>query len=230
MVNKQADRSRERAREDYLKAIYHLGAGAPVKAVTVARHLRVSRASVSKLRRVLERDGLLQAANKRVDALTLTPQGQAIAIRMIRRHRLVETFLHRSLGVPLERVHTDAEKIEHSISEDVARRLAEFLGNPVTDPHGHLIPDSAAHKKSSRDAPLLSQNAGERVTVTAIDDRDDKVTRKLVHLGILPGRQVCIVQNQPKLLRLKVGARTVAVPHAAAASVRCTPAVDGRRA
>jgi len=221
MVNKQADRSRERAREDYLKAIYHLGEGQPVKAVAIARHLRVSRASVSKLRRVLERDGLIVTAQRRADALRLTPQGLSIAIHMVRRHRLVETFLHRSLAVPLARVHTDAEKIEHTISDDIARRLAGFLGNPVRDPHGHRIPQSTAERSAGHDAGLETIPAGRAIAVTAVDDSDEKVMRRLVSLGVLPGFRALVVSSGAHTVRLKSGRRMLELPRSTAACVRC---------
>lgn len=210
MVNKQADRSRERAREDYLKAIFHLGAGAPVRATDLARFLRVSRASVSKFRRVLERESLIRRSQRRVDALTLTKRGLASAVRMVRRHRLVETFLHNSLGVPLERVHRDAEKIEHTISDDVARRLSDFLGNPAHDPHGHPIPASpseraAAHDKDARARDVILANVapGRSVVVTMLDDEDDDAIRRLSALGILPGFAGTVVRNDAAGTRVR---------------------------
>ena len=224
MVNKQDDRSRQRAREDYLKAIYHLGDGQPVKAVDLARHLRVSRASVSKLRRVLERDGLITTARKRIEALRLTPEGLALAVRMVRRHRLVETFLHRSLAVPLDRVHTDAEKIEHTISDDIARRLAAFLGNPTSDPHGHLIPQSLSKRSAAHDAPLVAIPPGVAIVVSTVDDDDPKVMRKLVALGVLPGLRATVLAGPAHAVRLQSARRTISLPRATAASVRCRAA------
>ncbi len=221
MVNKQADRSRERAREDYLKAIYHLGSGAPVKPVLVARHLGVSRASVSKLRRVLERDGLLQSAHKRVDALQLTARGLALAMRMVRRHRLVETFLHRSLGVPLARVHADAERIEHSISDDIARRLASFLGNPACDPHGHAITPLPRGAEASRSHALSEIPAGSRIIVSAVDDRDPQIMRRVVALGLLPQRRAVVMSSTAQHVRVRGSGGIVSVPGAVAQSVRC---------
>src|SRR5579863_7131651 len=108
----------DRAREDYVKAVYQLGAGDPVAAADLARYLGISRAAVTKFRRVLERAGLLKTASGRTDRLTLTVRGRKLAAGMIRRHRLVETFLHRSLGYPLDELHAQAEAIEHVISDD----------------------------------------------------------------------------------------------------------------
>lgn len=221
MVNKQTDRSRDRAREDYLKTIYHLGSGSPVKAADVARFLRVSRASVSKFRRVLERDGLIDAGQSRVDALTLTREGLAIAVRMVRRHRLVETFLHRSLGVPLERVHGDAEKIEHTISDDIAQRLADLLGNPTTDPHGHPIPGAGARKSGASDVPLAAVVPGQSIIVTALDDEDSHAVRRLYALGVLPGFRGMVVKKNAGGVLLRGRHGNISLPRSAAARVRC---------
>jgi len=135
-----SDRSPSRAREDYVKAIYQLGGGAPVRAAAVARYLNVSRVSVSKAKRLLEGDGLLEPEPAPAKPLRLSHKGRVLAVAMVRRHRLLETFLHRSLNVPLERVHSEAERIEHVISDDLASRIAAFLGRPSNDPHGHPIP------------------------------------------------------------------------------------------
>ncbi|HXN08686.1 MAG TPA: metal-dependent transcriptional regulator, partial [Candidatus Acidoferrales bacterium] len=124
MVNTGADRSPERARQDYVKVIYQLGLDTPVRAAELARHLGVTRASVSKFKRMLEREKLLHASRRPTDALRLTKKGQELAVRMVRRHRLVETFLHATLRVPLDRIHSEAERIEHAISDDVSKRLA----------------------------------------------------------------------------------------------------------
>jgi Mn-dependent DtxR family transcriptional regulator len=132
-----SDRSPARAREDYVKVIYQLGDVEPVKAADVARYLGVSPVSVSKAKRVLERDGYLEKSTP-TDRLRLTRRGRKLAVSMVRRHRLLETFLHRSLDIPLELVHAEAERIEHTISEDIALRLAQLLGHPARDPHVKL--------------------------------------------------------------------------------------------
>lgn len=138
MVNRQVDRSPERARQDYCKAIFQVGGGRPVRAADVARALAVSRASVTQIVRDLKRDGYLgpQAGHR----LSLTEKGRRLALVMLRRHRLVETFLHAMLHVPLERLHAEAERIEHAVSNDVARRLEKLLRYPAVDPHGDPIP------------------------------------------------------------------------------------------
>ena len=111
-----------------------------MRAAAVARYLDVSRVSVSKAKRLLQADGLLEPERTPSAPLRLTRRGRTLAVAMVRRHRLLETFLHRSLGMPLERLHAEAERIEHVISDDVALRIAEMLGHPLADPHGHPIP------------------------------------------------------------------------------------------
>lgn len=224
MVNKTRDRSRERAREDYVKGIYHLSGDAPVRAADLARHLDVSRASVSKSRRVLEAAGFVRASQGRVDALRLTPKGLELAISMVRRHRLVETFLHRALGVPLERVHADAEKIEHAISDDIAQRLADFLGNPATDPHGHPIPRPHSTAALSKDARLSETQPGDSIVVTTIDDRDDRSVKYLFARGVLPGRRITVEGATAAGIRVRAGRKRFTISKRAADQVRCVAA------
>ena len=224
MVNKTRDRSRERAREDYVKGIYHLSGDAPVRAADLARHLSVSRASVSKARRVLESAGFVRASQGRVDALRLTPKGLELAVSMVRRHRLVETFLHRALGVPLERVHADAEKIEHTISDDIAQRLAEFLGNPLTDPHGHPIPRGSSTAFVSSDARLSQARAGDHLVVTTLDDRDDRSVKYLSARGMLPGLRLTVEGTTAAGVRVRAGRKRVTISRQAADHVRCVAA------
>jgi DtxR family Mn-dependent transcriptional regulator len=228
MVNKTRDRSRERAREDYVKGIYHLSGDAPVRAADLARHLGVSRASVSKSRRVLEGAGFVRASQGRVDALRLTPKGLELAISMVRRHRLVETFLHRELGVPLERVHADAEKIEHAISDDIAQRLAEFLGNPSTDPHGHPIPRAHSTTMVGSDARLSQARPGESVVVTTLDDRDDRSVKYLSARGMLPGLRITVEARTAAGIRVRTGRKRFTISKRAADQVHCV--VAGARA
>lgn len=219
----RSDRSRERAREDYVKAIYHLSGHSPVRAAELARYLQVSRASVSKSRRVLERAGYVRAARGRIDALRLTPKGLELAVNMVRRHRLVETFLHRELKVPLERVHADAEMIEHTISDDIAQRLAAFLGNPPTDPHGHPIPALHSTAVAADSMRLTEARAGEQVLITALDDRDEPSLKYLSARRLLPGIRVTVESAAKKEIRLRVGRRRLTISKRSAHAIRCLP-------
>lgn len=222
MLNVGFDRSHLRAREDYLKAIYHLAGEGPVQAAELARYLGVSRSSVSQFKVRLAGERLIRRASERTDALRLTKKGLAMAIAIVRRHRLLETFLHRSLGVPLERIHDEAERLEHAVSEDVARRLARFLGNPQTDPHGHRIPDEALHVDASADRPLTGVERGCRVVLTRMDDRDEAVVKELARCGALPGLRAVVSRAGAGGMTLRSGRREIMLSAAASGALYCT--------
>jgi DtxR family Mn-dependent transcriptional regulator len=224
MVNNQADRSRQRAQEDYVKGIYQLAGNAPVRAVDLARYLRVSRPSVTKSRRSLESSGLVQTSKGRTDSISLTSKGTDLAVRIVRRHRLIETFLYRILNVPLERVHADAERIEHTISDDIAGRLCKFLGNPSADPHGHPIPSPAAKPAAKSTTSLADARAGDMVVVTMLDDRDESTVKYLSSHSILPGMRALIERNARGVIRLRVGRSSFHITKSAAQRVWCTRA------
>ncbi len=212
-----SDRSASRAREDYVKAIHQLGSAGPVKAAALARYLGVSRVSVSKAKRLLEHDGLLEPSAERLHPLQLTWRGRKLAIAMVRRHWLLETFLHRSLDVPLERVHSEAERIEHAISDDIARRLANLLGRPSRDPHGHRIPYGDRDGRSEPTASLASVRVGARVRVISLDDRDDAGVASLAAARVLPGSAVTVQRKDARTMRVRCRNRkiTLLVRHAA---------------
>jgi DtxR family transcriptional regulator, Mn-dependent transcriptional regulator len=215
-----SDRSPSRAREDYVKAIYQLGGGAPVRAAAVARYLNVSRVSVSKAKRLLETDGLLEAQATPATPLQLSRKGRALAVAMVRRHRLLETFLHQSLSVPLERLHSEAERIEHVISDDLALRIAVFLGRPSSDPHGHPIPYDDAPAARTPLPTLASIAVGTRARVVSLDDRDDEAIRALAAAGVLPGTTLRVERNDTAQVSVRYGKRVVSLSRRHAEMVR----------
>jgi len=215
-----SDRTAGRAREDYVKAVFQLGNGASVKAADVARYLSVSPVSVSKARRLLERDGLLQPAESSAGALALSSKGRQLAVTMVRRHRLVETFLHGSLGVALEDIHGEAERIEHVISDEIAHALARFLGFPTRDPHGHEIPYHDDDRPPSRLPSLAHVATGAVVQVASIDDRDAEIVRELRARGVLPGLTVTIASVDASAMSLRAPSGDISLSIASAAMVR----------
>jgi DtxR family transcriptional regulator, Mn-dependent transcriptional regulator len=214
------DRSPTRAREDYVKAIYQLEVDGPVRAAAVARHLKVSRVSVSKAKRLLEADGLLERGTAPSDPLRLSGRGYKLALAMVRRHRLLETFLHRLLHVPLERVHSEAERIEHVISDDVASRIATLLGRPRSDPHGHPIPygDDIPRRKPLRTLAALSP--GSAACIVSLDDRDDDAVATLAAAGILPGATIRVERISRDRVVVRHNKRVFALRRRHAAMVR----------
>lgn len=214
------DRSAVRAREDYVKAIYQLGAEGPVRAAGLARYMGVSRVSVSKAKRHLEAKGLLERAGERSEPLRLSRSGRKLAVAMVRRHRLLETFFHQSLHVPLERVHAEAERIEHVISDDVAMRIAALLGRPRHDPHGHPIPYGDDLRTDKPLPTLADLRAGERAIVVSLDDRDDKAVALLARCGMLPGARVVVESADTSRVFVRRGKRVLALRRSHAAMVR----------
>jgi DtxR family transcriptional regulator, Mn-dependent transcriptional regulator len=215
-----SDRSPARAREDYVKAIFQLGADGPVRAAALARYLEVSRVSVSKAKRLLEAEGLLEPEAAPSKPLRLTRRGQSLAVAMVRRHRLLETFLHRSLRVPLERVHAEAERIEHVISDDVALRIAALLGRPESDPHGHPIPYGETLPRRKALPTLASLEAGSRARVVSLDDRDEEAVAALAAAGVLPGTRWLVKGSERDRVLVRSGRRSFALRRRYAERVR----------
>ncbi len=218
-----SDRSPARAREDYVKAIYQLGAAGPVRAAALARYLNVSRVSVSKAKRLLEADGLLEPERSPLEPLHLSARGERLAVAMVRRHRLLETFLHRALRMPLERIHAEAERIEHVISDDVALRIAALLGNPRSDPHGHPIPYGDAIARRKPPPSLATLAAGCSARVISIDDRDDRAVGALAAAGLLPGTRLRVERADGSRIVVRRGKRFFSVPRRHAEMVRVGP-------
>ncbi|MFY9663128.1 MAG: metal-dependent transcriptional regulator [Candidatus Cybelea sp.] len=215
-----SDRSPARAREDYVKAIYQLGADGPVRAAALARYLKVSRVSVSKAKRALQAEGLLEHARVASQPLRLSGRGYKLAVAMVRRHRILETFFHRALHMPLERVHAEAERIEHAISDDVALRIAALLHHPQSDPHGHPIPygDTVPVRKPL--PTLASLSVGSRVRVVSLDDRNDDAVAALATAGVLPGSTLRVERKERGRVFVRRGSRTLALLRSHAAMVR----------
>ena len=210
--------TRGRAREDYVKAIYQLGAGQPIAGADLARYLGVSRAAVTKFRRVLAANKLVERSNGRTDHIRLSPRGRALAVGMLRRHRLIETLLHR-LGVPLHALHAQAEAIEHVISADVARRLERYLGRPQVDPHGHQIAGLARAGRGRTRVLLSDAPKGSRVRIEGIPDRDPSVVRNLMAGRVLPGLVATVVDEAGRGVVLRSNGGTHRVSARAAAAI-----------
>ncbi len=172
--------------QDYLKAIYKLQQGREtVSTSEIAERLGVSAASATNMVKRLAR--LRLVAYARYHGFALTPAGQRIALEIIRHHRLIELYLAQHLGVPLESVHGEAERMEHVLSDEVEARMATTLGNPVQDPHGDPIPSPDGTMRDVRYPNLETLAPGARGRVTHVSDQNPALLRRLAHLGVLPG-------------------------------------------
>jgi DtxR family Mn-dependent transcriptional regulator len=185
-----------RATEDYLKVIYHVAhRGQPVSTGLLASELGVSSPSVSAMLRRLEDGGLLLRSDSR--SFRLTESGERAALRVVRRHRLLETFLNRMLGVPWDEVHAEAELLEHALSERLEERIDVVLGHPTHDPHGDPIPPRDGPHEEDWGAALDSAPTGCRFRVDRVSDRDSAALRYLGELGVFPGVVVDVEEQEP---------------------------------
>jgi DtxR family Mn-dependent transcriptional regulator len=199
-----------RAVQDYLKAIHSLGGAAEdVLPNAIASRLKVRAPSVTGMLKRLAEAGWIRYEPG--CPVRLTVQGIAEARRVIRRHRLVELFLTRVLGLDWSEVDAEAEALEHAISPRLEQALAAYLGEPVEDPHGHPIPTregALAHRELQ---PLASFQPGQRVLIREAQDDNPERLRRWQALGLTPGAVVAIVSYQPLdgLFQVRVGADVI---------------------
>ncbi|MDQ3237221.1 MAG: metal-dependent transcriptional regulator [Actinomycetota bacterium] len=171
---------------DYVKAIWDLGEAEAASTKDVAARLLVSSASVSNMFARLQEMGLVEY--ERYRGASLTEKGRIEALRLVRRHRLIETFLLKHLGYSWRDVHAEAERLEHTVSDEFTERLAEFLGHPGHDPHGDPIPTADGTLEPDHSFPLSEAEAGWRVRIHKVGDEDDLVLDYLGERGLVPGR------------------------------------------
>ncbi len=174
--------------QDYLKCIYELTPrGAAASTNALAERLGISPASVTGM---VQKLAALQPAlvvYKKHRGVRLTHRGRQAALEVIRHHRLLETWLVRSLGYPWDEVHGEAEKLEHAMSEKLERRIATALGNPDRDPHGEPIPSERLMMPEDNSMGLTRSVAGSEVIVRRVPADDPGLLRRLDVLGLVPG-------------------------------------------
>ena len=182
--------------EDYLKAIYELSRGGEPAAVSeVADRLEVSRASVSGMVRRLVEQGLVKHEPYR--GLELTETGRRGALRLLRRHRVIETYLVTVLSYRWDEVHAEAEHLEHAASDDLIRRMAAALGDPAVDPHGAPIPTAEGTVTEPSYVRLAELREGDEAVVARVDDEDSELLRYLGELGLMPGASIRCLAHEP---------------------------------
>ena len=207
------------SKEDYLKAIAEAQAEeGTVLAVTVARWLSVSAPAVALALRRLRRDKLVEVDRK--GRVSLTAVGRQVTDKLRLRHHLVERMLHEMLGVEWYKVHDEAERLEHAISEDVERRLIDKLGANRPCPHGNQIDTSPDERRKSGFQLLWEASPGSLVRVDCFDERDSKLLEYFDGLGIRPGTQLKVVSpNYDGTLGLHLGDKTTNLAETAARKV-----------
>jgi DtxR family Mn-dependent transcriptional regulator len=183
--------------EDYAKAIYALQMrdDQPVSTTALAERLGVTAASASGMVKRLGELGL--ATHRRYHGVLLTDAGMRVALEVIRHHRLLELYLVESLGVPWDRVHEEAEVLEHVLSDELEELIAAKLGDPTHDPHGDPIPSRELTIEEIRTDSLESLEPGARGTFARVSDSDPDMLRYLAERGIAPGGELEVVERQP---------------------------------
>ena len=212
-----------RAVEDYLKAIYKLEeAKRPVPTTALASELGLSAASVTNMVKGLAGRGLL--AHEPYRGVALTPAGRRAALRIIRRHRVIEAYLIARLGYTWDRVHGEAERLEHAASDELVDRMARALGEPVHDPHGAPIPARDGTIVRRTLATLAETEEGARVVIREVADDDADCLRFLGENGLLLGTIITVKTTAPDgPVAVEVRGERCRVPRAAAAAVLVEP-------
>jgi DtxR family Mn-dependent transcriptional regulator len=211
-----------RSVEDYLKAIYRLSPqGRPASTSEIAHRLELSPASVSGMVKRLSEQGLLEHVPYK--GVQLTAEGRRAALRMLRRHRLIEAYLVAFLGYTWDTVHDEAERLEHAVSDALVERMAAVLGNPTVDPHGDPIPtpDGDIHEPAS--TPLSHVPAGATVEIQQVEEGQPERLRYIASMGLRPGVRVTVVYRQPfdGPITIEVGGRTHVIGSELGHVVRC---------
>lgn len=184
--------------EDYLKAIYELErSGRPAETHAIAEALRVTAASVSGMIRRLAEQGLIDHEPYR--GVRLTEGGRKAALLTLRRHRVIEAYLTSALGYSWDRVHDEAERLEHAASDELIDRMAAAIGEPATDPHGAPIPtrEGTLPRRERVLVPLSTLADGQEARVERVSDDSADRLRYLAQLGIVPGARVRLQARDP---------------------------------
>jgi DtxR family transcriptional regulator, Mn-dependent transcriptional regulator len=186
------------ALEDYAKAIYSLqgkAAGRPVATNQLAARLKVTAASASAMVRKLAELGL--AEHTPYKGVTLTAAGERLALEVLRHHRLLELYLAECLDVPWDRVHDEADALEHVLSEELEARIAAKLGHPTRDPHGDPIPTAELTIDEHPTTSLADLRPGARGRLARVSDANPAMLRYLEQHGVAVGDAFQVIDRQP---------------------------------
>lgn len=205
---------------DYLKAIFEASRHGPARSGDIAERMGLTRASVSGMLSRLAELGLIE--HRPYKGATLTEAGTREALKLVRRHRVVETFMIRHLGYTWDEVHGEAEAIEHAIGERFTERLSAFLGHPEHDPHGDPIPTTEGVLPDTPDEPLADVQPGGRLEVARLRSRDPEVLAYLSTKGVQPGVTLEVIATEPHggMFEVRCGMEAFALSQSLAGVVR----------
>jgi DtxR family Mn-dependent transcriptional regulator len=200
--------------EDYLKAVYEVQqrTGEPASTSAIAELLDVTPPTATSMMEKLAERGFVE--REKYSGAELTEEGETVALEVIRHHRLLETYLAEQLDYSWSEVHEEADRLEHHISEEFERRVAETLDDPTVDPHGDPIPaDTLEPVEEAPDSTLIEHGEGDTVIVHRVRDRDPEELDYLEGHGISPGTELVVKEVAP------IGMLTVELPDGATVSV-----------
>lgn len=208
--------------EDYLKALYSICEENREEAAStgdVAQRLGLTPGSVTGMLQRLERAGLVDYAPHQ--GARLTSSGRKEALRIVRRHRLLELFLVESLGMPWDEVHEEADLLEHSASDRLIDRIDKHLGHPDRDPHGDPIPDTQGNVVAIEAEPLVQCENGTAFEVCQVDDSSEELLRYLREGGLELGSRGKVARNEPAagIVEIEVRSLRLAISHEAAGKI-----------
>lgn len=213
--------------EDYLKSIYtlHTESGMRVSTSEVATRLDVQPPTVTSMFETLQKRGLIEREKHR--PVVLTEDGEVVALRVLRNHRLIESLLVEQFGYSWDEVHDEADRLEHHLSERLANAIAEALDDPGADPHGDPIPDAELNLPADTDAVLLSEvRAGDTVEVTRIRTRENEQFGYLASVGIRPDAEIEVVERAPfGMVTVRSNSHEQSLPEEIAAQILVVPTI-----
>ena len=214
--------------EDYIKAIYAIEneTGERVGTSELAEYLDVTSPTVSSMIKKLEENGLIDREEYR--GVTLTGEGEVVALEILRHHRLLESFLSEHLDYDWADVHEEADRLEHHVSEELTDRIAEILDNPGVDPHGDPIPDADLQLPEDTDRSRLADAVeGDRVIVRRIRHQGDEELRYLSAAGVEPGVEIEVLEIAPfGLVTVRTPDGEQSLPEEIARLIETTPATE----
>jgi DtxR family Mn-dependent transcriptional regulator len=208
------------ASQDYLKEIYKLRMeGRRATTSAIAERLGVRPPSVTAMLKRLTTLGLAKHAP--YHGVELTPAGERVALEMIRHHRLLEQYLAQALGLSLDEVHSEADRLEHALSEELEARIDHSLGYPTHDPHGDPSPNAKLRMARGSLRTLASLEPGDEATIRRVPDGDDELLRYLAKLALVPGKKVKLRRAEPfgGPLTVRVGKSEHAISRELAAGI-----------
>jgi DtxR family transcriptional regulator, Mn-dependent transcriptional regulator len=206
--------------QDYLKEIYKLEAsGRRVSTTALAEQLGISPPSVTAMVKKLATLGLVK--HERYRGATLTPKGERVALEVIRHHRLLEQYLSQTLGLPIDALHDEADRLEHALSEELEAHIDRSLGYPTRDPHGDPIPGPDLKLVVTDATPLSTLEPGSKAVVSRVPDGDGELLRYLDSLNLTPGNRVEVRDSAPfeGPLTVRVGGEDHAISRELAAKI-----------